>query len=114
LDSLFVYRVVTGKRPVATASGSDKMRPQDIIAKKRDGKELSDGEIRAFIDGVCDDSWADYQISALIMAMVIRGMTVEEQDTITDAMLHSGEVLDFSGIDKPKGDKHSTGGVRCR
>lgn len=87
------------------------MRPQDIIAKKRDGLELSEAEIHAFIDGVCDSSWADYQISALIMAIVIRGMSVAEQDSITDAMLHSGEVLDFSGIEKPKGDKHSTGGV---
>ncbi len=87
------------------------MRPQDIIARKRDGGELSEGEIRAFIDGVCDGSWADYQISALIMAMVIRGMSPAEQDTITEAMLYSGEVLDFSGIAKPKGDKQSTGGV---
>ncbi|NOT47254.1 MAG: thymidine phosphorylase [Acidobacteria bacterium] len=87
------------------------MRPQEIIAKKRDGGELSDAEIRAFIDGVCDKSWADYQISALIMAMVIRGLSLAEQDAITDAMLNSGEVLDFSSINKPKGDKHSTGGV---
>ena len=87
------------------------MRPQEIIAKKRDAGELSDGEIRVFIDGVCDRSWADYQISALIMAMVIRGMSLAEQDAITDAMLHSGEVLDFSNIERPKGDKHSTGGV---
>ncbi len=87
------------------------MRPQDIIAKKRDGLELSDGEIRLFIDGVCDSSWADYQISALIMAMVIRGLSEAEQESLTDAMLHSGEVLDFSEIAKPKGDKHSTGGV---
>lgn len=87
------------------------MRPQETIAKKRDGGELSDAELRAFIDGVCDKSWADYQISALIMAMVIRGLSLAEQDAITDAMLHSGEVLDFSNIDKPKGDKHSTGGV---
>lgn len=87
------------------------MRPQEIIAKKRDGGELSDIEIGAFIDGVCDKSWADYQISALIMAMVIRGMSLAEQDSITEAMLHSGDVFDFSDIDKPKGDKHSTGGV---
>jgi pyrimidine-nucleoside phosphorylase len=87
------------------------MRPQDIIARKRDGGELSEGEIGSFIEGVCDGSWADYQISALIMAMVIRGMSLAEQDTITAAMLHSGEVLDFSEIAKPKGDKHSTGGV---
>ncbi len=87
------------------------MRPQEIIAKKRDGGELSDLEICAFIDGVCDRSWADYQTSALIMAMVIRGLSLAEQDAITDAMLRSGEVLDFSDIDKPKADKHSTGGV---
>lgn len=87
------------------------MRPQDIIARKRDGGELNEGEIRAFIDGVCDGSWADYQISALIMAMVIRGMGQAEQDSITYAMLHSGEVLDLSDIAKPKADKHSTGGV---
>lgn len=87
------------------------MRPQDIIAKKRDGIELSDVEIRAFIDGVCDKSWADYQITALIMAMVIRGMSLAEQDALTEAMLRSGEVLNFSEIDLPKGDKHSTGGV---
>ena len=87
------------------------MRPQEIIAAKRDGGELSDLEIRTFINGVCDGSWADYQISALIMAMVIRGMSLAEQDAITEAMLRSGEVLDFSKIAKPKGDKHSTGGV---
>ncbi len=87
------------------------MRPQDTIAKKRDGEELSAAEIGAFIDGVCDGSWADYQISALIMAMVIRGMSLEEQDAITAAMLNSGEVLDLSAIARPKGDKHSTGGV---
>ncbi len=92
-------------------SSGNKMRPQEIIAKKRDGSELSLAEIDAFIDGVCDKSWADYQISALIMAMFVRGLNLAEQDALTHAMLHSGEVLDFSGIDKPKADKHSTGGV---
>ncbi len=87
------------------------MRPQEIIAKKRDGAELSADEINSFIDGVCDGSWADYQISALIMAMFIRGLNPGEQDALTRAMLHSGEVLDFSDIDAPKADKHSTGGV---
>ena len=87
------------------------MRPQEIISKKRDGAELSHAEIDAFIDGVCDKSWADYQISALLMAMFVRGLKLSEQDALTHAMLHSGEVLDFSGIDKPKADKHSTGGV---
>jgi pyrimidine-nucleoside phosphorylase len=87
------------------------MRPQEIIAVKRDGKALSDAEIVSFIDGVCDGSWADYQITALIMAMFIRGMNRREQYSITSAMLNSGTIMDFSDIDAPKGDKHSTGGV---
>ncbi|MEJ7622819.1 MAG: thymidine phosphorylase [Pyrinomonadaceae bacterium] len=87
------------------------MRPQEIIAAKRDGKALSDGEISSFIGGVVDGSWADYQISALLMAIFIRGLNRREQYTITSAMLHSGEVMDFSDIDLPKADKHSTGGV---
>lgn len=87
------------------------MRPQEIIAKKRDGKVLSDVEIGIFIDGVVDASWADYQISALVMAMFMGGMNQREQDTITRAMLESGTVMDFSDIDGPKADKHSTGGV---
>lgn len=87
------------------------MRPQEIIAKKRDGGELSLKEINSFIDGVCDFAWADYQISALLMAMFTRGLNIEEQDNLTRSMLHSGDVLDFSDIDAPKADKHSTGGV---
>lgn len=88
-----------------------KMRPQEIIAKKRDGGKLSVAEVGAFIDGVCDNSWADYQISALLMAMFTRRLDDEEQDALTNAMLHSGDVLDFSDIEAPKADKHSTGGV---
>ena len=87
------------------------MRPQEIIAKKRDGGELTAEEIGAFVDGVCDSSWADYQISALVMAMFIRGLTDHEGEQLVRSMLYSGEVLDFSDIDKPKADKHSTGGV---
>lgn len=87
------------------------MRPQEIIAIKRDGKALSDSEISLFIDGVCDGTWADYQIAALVMAMFIRGLNRREQYSITSAMLHSGTVMDFSDIDAPKADKHSTGGV---
>ena len=87
------------------------MRPQEIIAKKRDGGELTAAEIAAFVRGVCDASWADYQISALVMAMFIRGLSDVEGNVLVREMLHSGEVLDFSDIDKPKADKHSTGGV---
>ncbi len=87
------------------------MRPQEIIAKKREGAELSAENINSFIYGVCDGSWADYQISALLMAMFIRGLKQDEQEALTHAMLYSGEVLDFSDINAPKADKHSTGGV---
>jgi pyrimidine-nucleoside phosphorylase len=87
------------------------MRPQEIIANKRDGNALSDGAINEFIDGVTDGKWADYQISALVMAMFLRGLNQREQDSITRAMLNSGTIMDFSDIDAPKADKHSTGGV---
>ena len=87
------------------------MRPQEIIEKKRDGHELSEGEIAEFIRGVCTGAWADYQVSALIMAMFIRGLNEAEGETLTREMLGSGEVLDFSDVDMPKADKHSTGGV---
>ena len=87
------------------------MRPQEIIEKKRDGFELSAKEIAIFINGVCDKSWADYQTSALLMAMFVRGLSDAEGEVLTREMLYSGEVLDFSDIDAPKADKHSTGGV---
>jgi pyrimidine-nucleoside phosphorylase len=87
------------------------MRPQQIIATKRDGKALADEQISAFIDGVVDGSWADYQISALMMAIFIRGLNRREQYSMTSSMLHSGTVMDLSDIDAPKADKHSTGGV---
>jgi len=87
------------------------MRPQEIIAKKRDGGKLSRDEIDAFIRGVTDGSWTDYQITALIMAMFIHELDFEEQAFITHAMLYSGEILEFPDIDLPIADKHSTGGV---
>ncbi len=87
------------------------MRPQDVIRKKRDGDSLSREEIAFFVDGVTQNSLADYQASALLMAIFLNGMNADEMAMLTDAMLHSGEVLDFSEISKPKVDKHSTGGV---
>ena len=87
------------------------MRPQDVIRKKRDGRELSREEIAFFIDGVTRGTIADYQISALLMAIYLNGMSDAEQEILTHAMLHSGNTLDFSNIAKPKADKHSTGGV---
>jgi len=87
------------------------LRPQDIIRKKRDGAELSRDEIAFFVNGVTRGEIADYQSTALLMAIFLRGMTDAEQAALTEAMLHSGEILDFSDIPKPKADKHSTGGV---
>ena len=87
------------------------MRPQDIIRKKRDGGELSREEVASFVRGVVDGTWADYQSSALLMAVYLNGMTTVEMEALTHAMLGSGEVLDFSDVPLPKADKHSTGGV---
>ncbi|HEX8353525.1 MAG TPA: thymidine phosphorylase [Pyrinomonadaceae bacterium] len=87
------------------------MRPQDIIRHKRDGGELSREEVASFVRGVVDGSWADYQSSALLMAVYFNGMTTGEMEALTQAMLGSGEVLDFSDVELPKADKHSTGGV---
>lgn len=87
------------------------MRPQDVIRKKRDNAQLSREEIDFFISGVTRGEIADYQISALLMAIYLNGMNEEEQQALTQAMLQSGSVLDFSDISKPKADKHSTGGV---
>lgn len=87
------------------------MRPQDVIRKKRDGEQLSQAEIDFFIAGVTHDEIADYQVSALLMAIYLNGMNETEQQALTEAMLRSGITLDFSSIAKPKADKHSTGGV---
>jgi pyrimidine-nucleoside phosphorylase len=87
------------------------MRPQDIIRRKRDGGELSREEVASFVRGVVDGSWADYQSSALLMAVYLNGMTTVEMEALTQAMLGSGEALDFSDVELPKADKHSTGGV---
>ena len=87
------------------------MRPQDVIRKKRDGQPLSREEIKFFIDGVTHGQIADYQISALLMAIYLNGMNHAEQQALTESMLQSGSILDFSDIPKPKADKHSTGGV---
>jgi pyrimidine-nucleoside phosphorylase len=85
--------------------------PQHIIARKRDGHALTRDEIGAFVRGATDGSWADYQLSAMLMAIVCRGMTAEETAHYTAAMMHSGVVADLASIKRPKADKHSTGGV---
>lgn len=87
------------------------MFPQHIIARKRDGHALTRAEIQAFVRGATDGSWADYQLSALLMAIYLRGMTPEETAAYTDAMMRSGSVADLSAVPGIKVDKHSTGGV---
>lgn len=87
------------------------MRMYDIIAKKRDGGELTDEEIRFFVKGTVDESIPDYEITALLMAMFIRGMNERETVTLTEAMAYSGDTVDLSRFGKLSADKHSTGGV---
>ncbi len=87
------------------------MRIEDIIEKKRDGGILSREEIHYFIHGYVADEVKDYQASALLMAIYIRGMNKQETAILTDEMRISGEIWDLSEIPGKKVDKHSTGGV---
>ncbi|MGJ8654740.1 MAG: thymidine phosphorylase [Opitutaceae bacterium] len=85
--------------------------PQDIIRVKRDGGALSKAQIEQFVSGVVSGEFRDYQSSALLMAIVLKGMSAEETQWLTDAMLRSGRVVELPEISRPKVDKHSTGGV---
>jgi pyrimidine-nucleoside phosphorylase len=87
------------------------MRAVEIIAKKRDGQPLSDDEIHWFIDHYTHHNLPDYQASALLMAIYLRGMDERETATLTQAMVQSGEQLDLSLLGSKVVDKHSSGGV---
>ena len=87
------------------------MIPQWVIESKRDGRVLPPEDIRAFVQAFASGGLPDYQMSALAMAIYFRGMTAAETAALTDAMLHSGDVLDFTGWPRPTADKHSTGGI---
>jgi pyrimidine-nucleoside phosphorylase len=87
------------------------MRAVDIIRAKRDGQRLSADAIDSFVRGVATGEWPDYQASALLMAIVLRGMTPEETADLTRAMVASGDRVDLSSLPGIKVGKHSTGGV---
>ncbi|MBO0473410.1 pyrimidine-nucleoside phosphorylase [Enterococcus sp. DIV0840] len=87
------------------------MRMVDVIEKKQNGFELTKDEIKFFIDGYTAGTIPDYQASALLMAIYFQDMTDEELANLTLAMVDSGDVIDLSGIEGVKVDKHSTGGV---
>ena len=83
----------------------------ELIAKKRDGQALSPEEIGRLIRSLESGELADYQLTAWLMAVYFQGMTAEETAALTQAMLHSGQVIDLSDVPRAKVDKHSTGGV---
>ena len=82
-----------------------------ILDKKREGHALGSAEIREFIEGFTRGEIPDYQMSALAMAICCRGMTDRETADLTDAMMRSGVLVDWSDLPLPTADKHSTGGV---
>src|SRR5262249_28522869 len=93
---------VARKRPLAVPT---------LIARKRDGGELGDGDIRAVIAGAAAGDIPDYQLAALLMAIVWRGMTARELAIWTEAMIDSGDRMALGDLPGRKIDKHSTGGV---
>ena len=102
-----IYKLRPTKSPFSFSPYS----PQEIIVKKRDGGALSLAEIEFFAQGVTNGRFADYQASALLMAICWRGLSAQETTWLTEAMVRSGETVDLSSVPGAKVDKHSTGGV---
>ena len=85
--------------------------PRDVVARKRDGKPLTEDEIRAVVLGYANEEVPDYLAAAWLMAAFVRGLDTEETVALTRAMVESGATLPLDGVSRPKVDKHSTGGV---
>lgn len=85
--------------------------PRDVVARKRDGRPLSEEEIRAIVLGYANEEVPDYLAAAFLMAAFTRGLDTEETVSLTKAMVESGITLPLEGVSRPKVDKHSTGGV---
>src|SRR5262245_55009482 len=83
----------------------------EVISAKRDGGELTDGQIDWVVDAYTRGAVAEEQMSALAMAILLRGMTRREVARWTDAMIATGERMSFASLSRPTADKHSTGGV---
>ncbi|MGH9549816.1 MAG: thymidine phosphorylase, partial [Terriglobales bacterium] len=94
-----------------TSKIGEGIRMVDLIIAKRHGQEHSRAEIDFVVNGIMDHSIPDYQLAAWLMAVCWRGMTIEETAGLTDAICHSGSVLDLSVVGPMVADKHSTGGV---
>ena len=87
------------------------MLPQEIIRKKRDGLSLTDKEIQYYIEGISNGAVSESHIAAFCMAVLFKGMSIEETHSFTDQMVKSGDKLNWKDLDGPVIDKHSTGGV---
>ncbi|RHW75267.1 thymidine phosphorylase [Colwellia sp. RSH04] len=93
------------------AQSSNMLLPQEIIKIKRDGHQLNEQAIQAFVKGLVDGSFSDSQVGAMAMSIFQRGMSVDEKVNLTLGMMNSGDILSWEGFDGPIVDKHSTGGV---
>jgi pyrimidine-nucleoside phosphorylase len=85
--------------------------PREVVAAKRDGKTLSEAEIRTFVEGYTNGDVSDAQAAAFLMACLLRGLDAEETLALTEAMVESGDRVSFAGVGRTVVDKHSTGGV---
>jgi pyrimidine-nucleoside phosphorylase len=110
-ESVLVSLTLSLYLVVNRACGKSMFTPVEVIRTKRDGGILAPDAIDAFVAGATNGSWTDYQLSAMLMAIFLKGMTPHETALLTRSMTDSGERIDLSDIPGPKIDKHSTGGV---